>query len=208
MVIVAEAMRGGGLGRKLMDQAMALAGDRPLRLIATQDGLPLYRKLGFVDQGEIVQHQGPVVSLDSTGDVEPATADDLPAIKALDRRAFGADRATLIDALSHQAQFAVIRRSGRVEAYAALRTFGRGHVVGPVVASKAEDAKSLITTLAARLPGAFVRVDTAVMSGLASWLTEVGLVHAGGGMVMNRPAATATAEDGPQIFALANQALG
>lgn len=208
MVIVDEAMRGRGLGRKLMDQAMALAGNRPLRLIATRDGLPLYRKLGFVDRSEIVQHQGPVMPLDSPGAVEPATAHDLPGIKALDLRAFGADRTTLIDALFHQAQFAVIRHGGRIEAYAALRAFGRGHVIGPAVASTAKDAKSLITALAARLPGAFVRVDTAVTSGLADWLTEIGLFHVGGGIVMHRPAALSAAEDSPRIFALANQALG
>jgi hypothetical protein len=101
----------------------------------------------------------------------------------------------------------VIRRDGHVDAYAALRAAGRGHVIGPVVASNAEDAKSLIATLAARLPGAFLRVDTTGTSGLSDWLPEIGLVPVGGGMVMHRPAATAP-DSGPRIFALANQALG
>ena len=42
MVIVDETMRGQGLGRRLMDRALALAGDQPLRLVATREGLPLY----------------------------------------------------------------------------------------------------------------------------------------------------------------------
>ena len=58
MVIVDEAMRGRGLGRRLMDAALTRAADRPLRLTATAEGLPLYRKLGFVETGTVVQHQG------------------------------------------------------------------------------------------------------------------------------------------------------
>ncbi len=59
-------------------------------------------------------------------------------------------------------------------------------------------------------PGAFVRVDTNVSTGLAGWLTERGLKHVGGGIVMQRiggkqPPRTS----GPhRIYALANQALG
>src|ERR1700746_4014617 len=47
MVVVDEMARGRGLGRRLWDAAMPLAGSRALRLIAPRDGLPLYEKLGF-----------------------------------------------------------------------------------------------------------------------------------------------------------------
>ena len=47
LIIVDEALRGHGLGRRLMEAAMALAGDTPLYLTATSDGQPLYEKLGF-----------------------------------------------------------------------------------------------------------------------------------------------------------------
>lgn len=208
MVIVDEELRGRGLGRKLMDAAMTLAGDRPLRLIATTDGLPLYRKLGFVAEGEIFQHQGHLADLAPAGDVEAATADDFSAIKALDHAAFGADRSTLIDALAGVAQLFVIRRHGRVEAFGALRAFGRGDVIGPVVASNAEDAKSLITALAHRKSSDFLRVDTNEGSGLTGWLAEIGLNHVGGGIAMRRSAGAAAAGRDARIFALANQALG
>lgn len=58
MVIVDETMRGRGLGRSLMDAALRIAGDRPLRLVATTAGLPLYQKLGFHECGTVLQHQG------------------------------------------------------------------------------------------------------------------------------------------------------
>ncbi len=83
---------------------MALAEGRPLRLVATKEGLPLYEKLGFVTTGEIRQHQGEVRHLDRPDGVEDMQAGDLESLKALDREAYGADRSALIDALVRTAR--------------------------------------------------------------------------------------------------------
>ncbi len=208
MVIVDRNVRGKGLGRRLMDQAIILAGDRPLRLVATVDGFPLYEKLGFAPSGTVLQYQGKVAELDALEGVEAARADDLPTIKAMDRDAYGADREALIDALAERGQFAVIRRNGAIEAYAAIRPFGRGEVLGPVIAGSAEDAKALISFFAASRAGAFLRVDTDSRTGIADWLGEIGLAHVGGGVTMDRPSRTGAEQARPKIYALANQALG
>lgn len=208
MVIVDRNARGKGLGRRLMEQAFALAGDRPLRLVATTDGMPLYRKLGFAPSGTILQHQGNVAKLGAPDGVEAASASDQPEIKAMDRDAYGADRQALIDALAERGQFAVIRRDGAIKAYAVIRPFGRGEVIGPVIADSAADAKVLISFFAASRPGAFLRVDTDSRTGLAGWLTEIGLAHVGGGVAMDRPARADAATVRPKVYALANQALG
>jgi GNAT superfamily N-acetyltransferase len=208
MVIVDRNVRGKGLGRRLMDQAIALAGDRPLRLVATTDGMPLYEKLGFVQSGTILQHQGNVTELGAPEGVEAAGADDLPTIKAMDRDAYGANREALIDALAERGQFAIIRRNGAIEAYAAIRPFGRGEVIGPVIAGNVEDAKALIRFFATTRPGAFLRVDTDSRAGIADWLGEIGLAHVGGGVTMDRPSRKDAAQARPKVYALANQALG
>ncbi|MDX8523171.1 GNAT family N-acetyltransferase [Mesorhizobium sp. MSK_1335] len=208
MVIVDKNVRGKGLGRRLMKQAFALAQDRPLRLVATTDGMPLYEKLGFVPSGTIQQHQGKVAALAAPDGVEAAGTDDLTEIKVTDRGAYGADREALIDALAERGQFAVIRRNGAIEAYAAIRPFGRGEVIGPVIAGSVEDARALISFFAASRPGAFLRVDTDSRSGIADWLGEIGLAHVGGGVTMDRPARNNAAQARPKIYALANQALG
>ncbi|RWB79113.1 MAG: N-acetyltransferase [Mesorhizobium sp.] len=208
MVIVDRNVRGKGLGRRLMEQAFALAEDRPLRLVATAGGMPLYQKLGFTASGTILQHQGQVAALDAPEDVEAAGTDDLPEIKALDRNAYGADREALIDALAERGQFAVVRRDGAIEAYAAIRPFGRGEVIGPVIAGDAEEAKALIGFFAASRPGAFLRVDTDSKTGIADWLAEIGLAHVGGGVAMDRPPGKDPAQARPKVYALANQALG
>ncbi|CAN7733568.1 GNAT family N-acetyltransferase [Mesorhizobium amorphae] len=208
MVIVDKKVRGKGLGRRLMDEALALAGDRPLRLVATVDGMPLYQKLGFVPSGTILQHQGKVAELGAPDGVEAAGTNDLPDIKALDRDAYGADREALIDALAERGQFAVIRHNGAIEAYAAIRPFGRGEVIGPVIAGTVDAAKDLITFFAARRPGAFLRVDTDSRTGIAGWLEEIGLAHVGGGVAMDRPPTKGPEQARPKVYALANQALG
>ncbi|MBZ9737403.1 GNAT family N-acetyltransferase [Mesorhizobium sp. CA18] len=208
MVIVDRKARGKGLGRRLMEQAFSLAGDRPLRLVATTNGMPLYEKLGFMPSGTILQHQGQVAALEAPEGVEAASTHDLLEIKALDRDAYGADREALIDALAERGEFAVIRRKGIIAAYAAIRPFGRGEVIGPVIADNAADAKVLISFFAASRPGAFLRVDTDSRTGLAGWLAEIGLAHVGGGVAMDRPARNGPEQARPRVYALANQALG
>ncbi|MEI9424926.1 GNAT family N-acetyltransferase [Mesorhizobium sp. Cs1299R1N1] len=208
MVIVDRNVRGKGLGRRLMEKAFALAEDRPLRLVATRDGMPLYEKLGFVPSGTVLQHQGQVAELDAPAGMEAAAIVDLPEIKAMDRDAYGADREALIDALAERGEFAVVRRNGAIEAYAAIRPFGGGEVIGPVIAGSVEDAKGLISFFAASRPGAFLRVDTDSRTGIADWLTEIGLAHVGGGVTMDRPSRPDAARARPRVYALANQALG
>ncbi|RJT41383.1 GNAT family N-acetyltransferase [Mesorhizobium waimense] len=208
MVIVDRNERGKGLARRLMEKAFALAEDRPLRLVATADGMPLYQKLGFVPSGTILQHQGKVAALGAPGGVEAAGSDDVLEIKALDRDAYGADREALINALAERGEFAVIRRDGAIEGYAAIRPFGRGEVIGPVIAGSAVDARALVSFFAANRPGAFLRVDTDSRSGIADWLTEIGLAHVGGGVAMDRPSKKDAQQARPKVYALANQALG
>ncbi|HYF86562.1 GNAT family N-acetyltransferase [Azospirillum sp.] len=212
MVIVDESWRGQGLGRRLMDEAMALAGDRPLRLVATTDGLPLYEKLGFREVGTVLQHQGEAgpMSLVAAEDVAPAGTGDRTAIAALDRQAFGADRGLLLERFAEVGSFTLLRRNGAPVGFAALRDFGRGQVIGPVVAPDAEGAKALIGPIIAANPGKFLRVDTTADTGLGPWLADCGLRHVGGGIAMRRPAlAEAPPSTAPiSTFALASQALG
>jgi ribosomal protein S18 acetylase RimI-like enzyme len=209
MVIVDECARGQGLGRRLMQEVLTFAGDRRLQLIATADGLPLYEKLGFARTGEIVQHQGHLAQAVTRSDsVRAATADDIAAIVALDQAAFGADRGDLIRHLASSGEYAVLERQGRMVGFAALRRFGRGLVIGPVVASELEDAKALVAHFLAGREGEFLRLDTGIETRLAPWLTSLGLGHVGGGIVMQRPAVTAGLPRSPTSFALANQAFG
>jgi GNAT superfamily N-acetyltransferase len=207
MVIVAEAMRGRGLGRRLMEAGLDASQGEPCRLVATQEGLPLYEKVGFRQVGDILQCQGICAAVEAPMDVEWMQSGDLTEITALDEAAFGADRSKLISFVKDVGRFAVIRRDGHVAGFAATRPFGRGEVIGPVVAENAEEARKLIQFQIAARSDRFLRIDTPKDLGLSQWLAECGLVHVGGATAMQRGG-----ENNPagrvKTFALANQAFG
>ncbi|KQT82772.1 GNAT family N-acetyltransferase [Aurantimonas sp. Leaf443] len=209
MVIVDAAMRGRGIGRRLMEAALARAGDGGCRLTATQDGLPLYEKLGFVATGEIVQHQGERGSVAAPDGVEWAQEGDLSRIADLDAKAQGFRRDRVLAALGRVARYAVLREGGAVEAAAARRPFGRGTVIGPILARSPQEALRLLDFLLAQeAQGAFTRVDTDRSTGLGPHLAERGLVHVGGGIAMRRGPAASGPATPYRTFALINQALG
>ena len=208
IVIVDAAMRGRGLGRKLMEEALARAGERTCYLVATQEGLPLYEKLGFVATGKIVQHQGLAPSVDAPAHVSWGENADHARLVVLDRAAFGHDRSALMRSLRERAKFAVVRDQGDVQAFAAIRRFGRGLVIAPVVARKLHEARCLIDFLLADSAGEFVRIDTDESTGLGEWLTRRGLAHVGDGittrLIVGEPKSEITSH---QTYALVSQAL-
>jgi GNAT superfamily N-acetyltransferase len=208
MVIVAESLRGRGIGRRLFSVALDFARGRRLRLTATSDGEPLYRSLGFKPFGRIFQRQGTLVAVPELGRAENAAPGDAQAIATLDAVAFGEDRTALLRALAEAGQCAVVRRNGTVEAFAYLRYFGRGRLIGPVVAASTEDARSLISHLAGGLEGAFMRLDITADSGLDAWLDGIGLPQTDKGLVMWTEAPTVHAAGVARTMALASQALG
>ena len=206
MIIVARDWRGRGLARTMMERLMKSDG-RQWRLVATADGLPLYRKLGFVETHRIVQQQGPVTATAAPEGVAWAEPGDIEAIATLDRAATGMDRAGLVAALAGAGRLAVIRDGSGLAGYAAQRRFGRGEVAGPVVARDAADARRLLSFLFASRPGAFLRVDTPEACDLGDWLAARGLAPVDGGIAMTRGGAPVAASEF-QSFALAAQALG
>ena len=209
MVIVDASLRRKGIARAMMERVMAVADPASWHLVATDAGLPLYEAFGFRRTGKIVRYQGNVADVRSSGDACWGSTSDLAAVIRLDKAASGMDRAAMYSALSKEARIAVLRRSDGIVGHAFVRDFGRGRVVGPVVASSVGAAQSLISFIMSEDAGALLRVDTGVHTGLGAWLERNGLsADAAGGIVMQ----AGTVASGPtrpvSVFALAAQALG
>lgn len=209
LVIVSDDYQGQGIGRRLMDLALASVGPRTALLNATLAGAPLYRKMGFVEYGQIQQRQGTVIAPPAPAQaLRVLGAPDQPAQVALANAATGLDRQGVMQALFADVEQAVgIDVDGQLQAFAVMRPFGRGRCIGPVVAHTADQAQQLIAHLLAQVPDAFVRIDIPVGCGLEAWLDSVGLKGVDTVACMSR-GEIPQAQGGAQTFALMTQAIG
>ena len=209
MIIVTKAAQGRGHGARLMDALLAAAHPRTITLNSTAEGLALYERRGFVRIGVIQQHQGVLNERHEAASprlVRAMAPTDAEAIARLDRQATGWARREMLDRLVQVGDGYVLARNGEPRGYAISRLFGRGHVIGPVVAESAADARALIEAALARLGPVFVRVDTSATSQLGDWLESIGLRQVGDATTMVKGPHIAPV--GPaRMFALANQSF-
>jgi GNAT superfamily N-acetyltransferase len=210
MIIVAKAAQGRGCGARLMDALLTSARPRSIALNSTAEGIMLYQRRGFVPIGIIHQHQGiPDERYEAPQSclVRSMAASDFGAITRLDREATGLDRRRMLDKLLQSGDGYVLERDGMARGYAISRLFGRGHVIGPVIAESPTDARVLIEAALAQLGSVFVRIDTSATSQLGEWLEGIGLVQVGDAttMILGTPAPSS----GPaRVFAIPNQSFG
>ena len=213
LVLVAPERQGKGIGRALMTALIDDLSPRALMLNATAEGLPLYEKLGFVSTGFVRQHQGRLAEgaiLPSVPavPVRRAVPADHTALSALDAAAFGTDRSALVSRILADGEAWVVERAGQPAGFAVLRAFGRGMIIGPIVASSEDEAIALVATATKAAPPGVLRVDIlARAERLGGWLMAAGLPAIDTVTTMLRGSWPATQRE-PQRFGLALQALG
>lgn len=211
MIIVDAAYRGQKLGARLVDGLLDSAGDRSVILNSTLDGLELYRRRNFKSFDLTCQHQGIATAVPAPSAayrIERAMDADRSALIKLDQMAAGMPRGRLLEALVACGTANVLRgEDGGVQGYAVCREFGRGHVIGPVVASDAEEAAALIAHAMSSLVGRFVRINTSSQSGLGPWLENHGLLQVDTEEAMVRGTLPETSSQ-VRIFALCSNSLG
>lgn len=211
LVIVNDDYQGKGIGRHLMDLALEAARPRTPILNATGPGEPLYVSMGFKTFDHVAQHQGmpatplPVVQ---AGVCRTLDESHYATIIELANRGSGLDRTVVLqDLFPICTRIVGVEVNGTLEGIALLRPFGRGQVIGPVVARTVEQARQMISELIASSPETFTRVDIPADCGLGSWLADIGLkcVDRAPRMALGTP--PAVSKDTLQ-FALVTQAIG
>jgi GNAT superfamily N-acetyltransferase len=210
MIIVANEAQRKGIGAKLMAALLADAKGRRIILNSTKEGKTLYTRLGFTPCDTLHQHQAVLAEappLVPSVPLRAATPKDRDTLLGLDRAASGMDRTALFDALSAIGDMVVVSRDDRVTGYACVRRWGRGVVVGPVVARDTIDARALISALAARHAGEFVRIDVTASCGLSPWLETIGLPQTDDALCMSL-GEPPQRDPGITLYAVSNQSLG
>ncbi|ACT07477.1 GCN5-related N-acetyltransferase [Dickeya chrysanthemi Ech1591] len=214
LVVVDAQQQGRGIGRRLMDGLLAGLDGYQVRLHATAAGQGLYSRLGFAPVGETHQYQCPrlptiaVPALSDGRRWRAAIPVDAPSLTALDQQAHGLARPALIAWLLRQSMpVRVLEQHGRTAGFAALRRFGRGYTIGPVIADSAENARLLIATLMAEVSGEFVRIDSDAALGLGAWLADCGLQQVDAPVTMIRGAPWRPETGGMSAWALMTQAM-
>jgi GNAT superfamily N-acetyltransferase len=214
LVITSPRTQAQGTGRWLMQQVFERCGDRSLSLNSTDAAYHLYLSLGFTKEAVVYLWQGAVVpSLPAVpvldGELRSLSAENVEEIAALDERAFGRNRQKLLALLAEGASICLLRRGGQTVGYSMKREFGRGHVIGPIIASNDCDAIHLTAVHLRDLVGRFARVDTREQTGpFADFLQQSRLVMSEtvttmskGRRFLNRK------ENEPWVYGLAGHAL-
>jgi GNAT superfamily N-acetyltransferase len=181
-IFVEAERRGAGLGTALTERicdGLDAAGCRTLALVATEQGRPLYERMGFeiVDWYVTVERETPTPATDGTDGATPVAGawagggavagerslspfgpGDVAAAAALDRAATGEDREHLLAAFAAIPGGLALRdTAGGLRAFVARAPWGGGATIAP----DAADARRILAArLAAAEPGHRVRAGT------------------------------------------------
>ncbi|WP_436103624.1 GNAT family N-acetyltransferase [Pararhizobium sp. LjRoot238] len=220
MMITSPRLQANGTGRWLMRHALTELKGCNLGLSATRAAHRLYLSLGFEAEKPVYQCQGEVIEPDMQlampdgAGLREVHPDDVSLLGELDRKAFGAYRLpVLAESLAHSKGFGLFR-NGKLKAFALCRPFGRGHVIGPVVANHDQDAIAVTRPFVAEHAGRFLRLDTRQKEGsFAEFLSRCGMPVFDTVTTMSLgqrwiPEDSAVLEDRSRIYALASQTLG
>jgi GNAT superfamily N-acetyltransferase len=139
MVLTLPEFRKQGLASRLMERVLEVAVSRSVGKVgldATDMGFPLYRTFGFETECIVERWERPA----DAKPVSPAVVGPWRPAPALDRLAFGADRAKLLASLARVEAASV----GDGEGYAMMRPGSRAAYFGPCVAKSPAAAEDLL----------------------------------------------------------------
>ena len=216
MVLVTKSRRSGGVGTSLLKRCLdeVKANDAVAGLDATEQGRPIYLKLGFHDLYKIARWH-----LDSAKDavappagvaVRPFIVADLPKLPTYDRPLSGMERPTLLAHLAtRQPGLAWVAEtpSGKLAGFGLGREGRNAISIGPVIADNEAVALALISKATTAAQGPFIIDVPDAHSAVRGWLEMQGAVTPRAYMRMTLGTAKKL-DDPAHVFALAGPELG
>jgi GNAT superfamily N-acetyltransferase len=141
MVLTRVSNRGRGFARRLLTQALTQADEMRIETVmldATDQGRPLYEKMGFRFEQAVERWSRPASS-NSSGTMLLVDAPHAENWRIADRRSFGADRSGLLERLARRSQPFFIEGS-----YLLTRPGRQTRYLGPSVCDAPEAAHALM----------------------------------------------------------------
>jgi GNAT superfamily N-acetyltransferase len=185
MVLVDKEFRGHGISKSLLEKIFTeLRHCKSIKLDATPEGKQVYKQFNFIDEYSISR-----MTIDSIKNpslypddelTEPITLNDLSAIIAYDEQVFGANRATLLEALvtEYPQEAWMLKRNHSLAGFALGRAGRRYQQIGPVMASTYTDAQILIAKSLRESEHKPIVVDVLNdKEDLINWLSTIGFVE-------------------------------
>jgi GNAT superfamily N-acetyltransferase len=216
MVLVTTSRRSGGIGTRLLKRCLdeVRARDAVAGLDATEQGRPIYLKLGFHDLYGIarwhLEGAKDVAAPPAGVAVRPFAIADLPKLATYDRPFSGMERPTLLAHLALRRPglaWVAETPSGRLAGFALGREGRSASSIGPVTADSEAVALALVSKATTTTEGPFI-VDTPVAHReIGRWLEAQGAVSPRGYMRMTLGTAKKL-DDPAHVFALAGPELG
>ena len=142
MVLTKKPYRRRGFARRLLTQALNLADQKAIetvKLDATDQGQPLYEKMGFRSEQALERWTRPGGE-HATGTAAPVGERPPENWRMADHRAFGADRSELLERLARRGQPPFVIDGS----YLLTRPGRHSHYVGPSVCDAPGSARALI----------------------------------------------------------------
>jgi len=185
MILVDPAERGRGLGTRIVEAVLDRVRDVAIvGLDATPRGLGVYARLGFVEEARLVRMELPAASAGNAARVAQGAAGasgvramtraDLEAVLALDREAFGADRAAVLRWEFEGGPAWLAEGRDGLAGYCFRRAGRRFSHMGPLVARDVDAARRLLGAALAEARDAGAIVDVPAASAWLSALTKRG----------------------------------
>jgi predicted N-acetyltransferase YhbS len=164
MVLVDPIYRRRGVATQLMEvtiRNLHSRGVKTIKLDATPAGRPVYAALGFTEETRIERWMGTARAAGKTD--FPIWRPELrQKVMVLDRGAFGAERAALLDSLvvdSSLMPLTISAPDGELQGYALARRGTLACYIGPVIATDQHTAVSLLDGMFEQLNGRDVFID-------------------------------------------------
>lgn len=164
MVMTVPPLQSSGVGRWLMEEAIAALDGREIRLVATRAAYHLDYSLGFRPIASVTRYQGhmtraPIVPPPTGTTIRPMTDADIEGLVALDAHANGGARRAKLVGIIATSSGMVAERDGVLCGFALCRPYGRGRFIGPIEAVDAETGAAVMSALIGDEPNGFIRTD-------------------------------------------------